>query len=116
VKTTGTIRTNEEFEKLFEEALADDMNMPQALSVTWEVAKSSLPLTHKQALLKRFDMVLGVGLQDMEVKIPEKVWELVEEREKYRLSKEYDRADELRKTISDSGIYSNGYQPWAISN
>ena len=43
-----------EFESRFKEAIEDDLNMPQALAIVWELVKSDYPgEAKKKSLLKR---------------------------------------------------------------
>src|SRR3989344_4946544 len=77
----------EGFRADFTQALNDDLNTAKALAVFWEMAKSNIPATDKYDLAISFDEILGLGLKDTqvkEIKIPEIVQNLVEEREKLR--------------------------------
>lgn len=51
-----------EFEKRFAQALENDLDMPTALSVVWEMVRSSLPDGSKKTSLLKFDRVLGFNL------------------------------------------------------
>ena len=44
----------------------DDLNVPRALAVAWEVLRGDLPPAVKRATLLRFDDVLGLGLAEWE--------------------------------------------------
>ena len=90
----------------FKIALADDLNMPQALAVVWEVVKSNIPDYDKYDLLKVFDDVLGLNLGKVErtVKVDKVVTELVNQREKLRKEGKFDQADDIRKKIFDLGF------------
>ncbi|GAI89000.1 unnamed protein product, partial [marine sediment metagenome] len=51
-----------------------------------------------------FDRVFGLGLNKVkEIKIPQKVKELVKQREKYRKNKDWKKSDEIRKQIKKLG-------------
>ncbi len=97
------------YEEKFVAALGDDLNVPQALAVVWEVVNDlSLPSSSKAACLHDFDKVLGLSLdkpvQDREVKeIPGVVKLLLQEREEARSAKEFAKADLLRKKIEERG-------------
>ncbi len=54
------------YRKKFDEALANDLNMPQALAVVWEVVKSSIPSRDKYDLLMDFDEVLGFNFTSVD--------------------------------------------------
>ncbi|MCL5004016.1 MAG: cysteine--tRNA ligase [Patescibacteria group bacterium] len=96
-----------EYEQRFLEAVNDDLNMPKALAVVWDLVKSDYPLSAKKASLFKFDKVLGLRLKETSEKpeeVPSGVLQLVEERENSRNNKEFARADELRGKIEDLGF------------
>jgi len=99
-----------EFEERFLAAMNDDLNMPQALAVMWELVKSDNPTAAKSASLFKMDEVLGLDLQAQSIEakktqgvIPEEVKELVAEREKLRKDKRYNAADQVRAQITRLG-------------
>jgi len=74
-----------EFEKRFKKAINDDLNMPEALAVMWEMVRSSHPDYAKKNCLLRMDKVLGLGFanyREEKIDVPASVNTLVEEREK----------------------------------
>jgi cysteinyl-tRNA synthetase len=84
----------------------DDLNMPRALAVVWEVARSDLSTATKKATLLRFDEVLGLELAawaPLEDAIPEAVMDVVEARQRARSEKRWEDADALRKQVADAG-------------
>jgi len=98
----------EEFRNKFNEALADDLNSPQALAVTWEMLKSNLPSQDKYDLAISFDEVLGLGLSKIpkskNSKIPENIKILMTKREELRKEGKFDEADKIRKEIEKLGF------------
>ncbi len=99
-----------EFEEKFEEALNDDLNMPKALSIVWELVKSDYPDSAKAQSLFKFDKVLGLDLErskelfkKKKEPIPDEVLELVKEREELRRKKRYHLADQWRHKIKKKG-------------
>jgi cysteinyl-tRNA synthetase len=91
----------EDYKKKFLEAINDDLNMPQALAVAWEVIKEkTLASSEKYYLLLDFDKVFGFNLDKAERKaeeeIPENIKKLLEERQTARQAKDWAKADELR--------------------
>ncbi|MBP9719276.1 MAG: cysteine--tRNA ligase [Candidatus Levybacteria bacterium] len=95
---------NDIYRQKFTDALADDMNTPKALAVVWELIKSEENEADKIATIKLFDSVLGLELfQQKDIKIPEKIRDLVEKRKKYREEKDYKKSDELRDEILGLG-------------
>ncbi len=97
------------YRKKFDEALANDLNMPQALAVVWEVVKSNIPSQDKYDLLLDFDEVLGLNLRQSvnasvrQQEIPQDIKTLVAKREELRRDKKFDEADDVRKEIEAIG-------------
>jgi cysteinyl-tRNA synthetase len=100
----------DELRAQFDAALSDDMNMPKAIAVGWEVIKSNIPGTDKYELLLDFDTVLGLGLDrtDMPAQqdemLPEDVLHLVGERDLARGKKDFAASDALRLQIEAKGF------------
>lgn len=96
-----------EFEQNFEKAINDDLNMPNALAVVWELLKSDYPKSAKLESLYKMDKVLGLNLkqvqQEKPLEIPEEVKNLVKEREDLRKQGRYHLADQLRNKIKKMG-------------
>jgi cysteinyl-tRNA synthetase len=91
--------------KDFENAVNDDINMPEALSVVWNLIKEKeLGNKEKYSLLLDFDKVLGLGIAGFgEEKIPEEIKRLAAEREKARKAKDFAKSDKLRDDIKAKG-------------
>ena len=53
-----------EYEERFQEAINDDLNIPKALSIVWELVKSDYPGSAKKRTLLRMDEVLGLDLEN----------------------------------------------------
>jgi len=96
----------EEFQKKFTQALENDLNIPQALAVTWQVIKSNIPSEDKLDLIFDFDQVLGLDIKKntQSKKIPDLVNDLVDKREKLRSEGKFDQADIIRTQIKDLGF------------
>ena len=92
----------------FEDSVFNDFNTPQALAVTWTMLKdASVTPGEKLYLLLDFDKVFGLSLESAsdseEDQIPEKVNELVAQRQEYRKNKQWDLADQIRNEIQALG-------------
>jgi cysteinyl-tRNA synthetase len=84
----------------------DDLNMPRAMALTWELVRSDLPNGVKKATLLEFDRVLGLNLanwQPPEEVIPDEILRLVELRQQARAEKRWQDADTLRSQIIAAG-------------
>ncbi|MBI2912401.1 MAG: cysteine--tRNA ligase [Chloroflexi bacterium] len=91
----------ERLRKRFWAAAADDLNLPAALAVTWEVARSGLPGPVKRELLMDFDRLLGLELVkgDRPPDPPEEVETLLRQRDNLRRSASYAAADAIRSRV-----------------
>lgn len=101
-----------EYENKFHQAINDDLNMPLALGIVWEVIKNNQKSKKLAELLLKFDEVLGLDLinsekyiqQNTEITdIPNEVLELIEQRKNAKVEKDYTRADEIRDQIKQLG-------------
>ena len=94
----------DEFENRFHQAINDDLNMPLAMSVVWEVVKYSRKSKQLAELLDKFDTVLGLKISEKkEEEIPEEIIELVKQREEARKEKNWAESDKLRDLILEKG-------------
>lgn len=98
-----------DYDAQFLEAVNDDFDMPKALSIVWDLTKSDLDPAVKHEMLLKLDSVLGLRLAEIqrkkETKIKsEKVQKLIEEREKARKAKDWEKADKLREKLQSLGI------------
>ncbi|OGM08671.1 cysteine--tRNA ligase [Candidatus Woesebacteria bacterium RBG_16_36_11] len=95
----------DEYRDKFVSALSDDINIPVALSVLWEVVKSNIPASDKYDLVLSFDEVLGLKLvkTNIGLVIPKEVRNLVAKRENIRKAGNYEEADKLRMEIEKKG-------------
>lgn len=100
--------TTSKFTKDFLTAINDDLNMPQALAVVWNLVKSDISEKEKVASLLEFDKVLGLDLEKSlnkeKQEIPAEVLSLIEQREKERQKGNWEKADELREQIKNLGF------------
>lgn len=102
-ETQGNISPDYVFN--FEEAVFDDLNMPKAVSVVWDLIKSDIPEGDKVQTLIHFDQILGLDLQDyIGYEIPQEVIDLARTREEYRKNGIWDKADVIRKRIEEQGF------------
>lgn len=96
----------------FVERISSDLDMPGALAVVWEVAKSNIPSYDKAELMRDFDRVLGIGLVDgkwqmANGEIPEEVKKMMERRVELRKNKQWEEADKIRDEIVKRGYEVN---------
>ena len=106
----------EEYENRFHNAINDDLNIPLAIGVLWDVIRNEKKSKELADLILRFDKVFGLDLansekylqelneneEDISV-IPEQVLQFANERKIARENKDFQKADLLRKKIEESG-------------
>lgn len=93
----------------FANELQNDLSMPKALAVMWELVKEEkMGAKDKLEVLMTMDSVLGLNLKAVKASseevIPEKVMKLVEERENLRVSCKFEEADRVRDEILALGF------------
>ena len=97
----------EALEEQFHKAINDDLNMPVAMSVVWNIIKNPIKSKKFQELLLKFDTVLGFDLNDYKGKkldnIPEEDLELVELRNAARKNKDWKESDRIRDILLSKG-------------
>jgi len=95
---------SDKYIKRFKEKLDDDLNIPEALAVFWELLKSPVSETSKLNTILKIDEFLGLRLQEhIGVEIPKNVMELAKMRTEYRKNGIWDKADVLRRQALDLG-------------
>ena len=95
---------SEKYVKKFLEKLNEDLNIPEALAVFWELVKSNISETSKLNTILKMDEFLGLKLQEhIGVEIPKNVEDLARMRSEYRKNGIWDKADVLRKQIESLG-------------
>ncbi len=95
----------EEWTGRFFEMVNANLDMPGALALTWEMARSDLSASTKLALVEKFDEVLGLGLlgvvEEYETS-PEALGQLAS-RSRLRDAGEYGDADRIRADLEEAG-------------
>jgi cysteinyl-tRNA synthetase len=104
VLSNEKLKTINKLQQKFREALENDLQTPQAVAVVWEMLKSNIPSEDKLDLLYEFDQVLGLNLRNIkEEDIPDEILDIIREREKARLEKDFKKSDELRELLQQKG-------------
>ncbi|MFN8595424.1 MAG: cysteine--tRNA ligase [Anaerolineae bacterium] len=96
-----------EFVARFEDHINDDLNMPRAIALIWELTRTALPVSIKKATLLHFDRVLGLNLanwQPLEETLPNEILALAQHRDQARAQKRWQDADALRAQITAAGF------------
>jgi cysteinyl-tRNA synthetase len=90
----------------FNEQVNNDLNMPRALALVWDLVKSALPAPIKKGTILQFDRVLGLRLAERQPTatiIPNEITALVEQRQTARAEKRWKDADRLRDEVRQAG-------------
>ncbi len=101
----------DEYKEQFLRAINDDLNMPLAMSIVWEVARNDCKSKELADLMLEFDKVLGLDLINSEnyikgqsdIEIPNEIKELLEKRKVAREEKNWALSDEIRDKIKNKG-------------
>ena len=94
------------YEIRFLDAINDDLNMPVAMSVVWDVIKNPKKSKKLQKLLLKFDEVLGFDLKNykkQENNLPEEINKLILERNIARENKNWAESDRIRDILINKG-------------
>lgn len=90
--------------QIFMEAVNDDLNMPTALAIVWDLLKSNVSEQSKIVTLLKFDEVLGLNIENyIGYEVPQKVLDLARSRFEYRRNGIWDKADFIRREIESLG-------------
>ena len=95
-----------EYEERFHKAINDDLNMPLAMGVVWEVVRNDKKSPKLAKLLLKFDEVMGLKIDEEDRKqeeIPEEILNLIEQRKIARENKNWEESDRLRDLINSKG-------------
>ena len=95
-----------DYKERFLNAINDDLNMPLALSVVWDVVRNDNKSKDLYNLLLKFDEVLGLDLANYEkeeISLPEEITELVNQRNEARVNKNWAESDRLRDILIEKG-------------
>ena len=96
----------EEYKEKFLDAINDDLNMPVAMSVVWDIIKKQNKSKDYANLLLDFDKVLGFNLdsyEKTEESLPEEIQKLIVERNEARINKNWAESDRIRDILIEKG-------------
>jgi len=98
----------------FSNKINNDLNMPEALAVMWQVLRTNeIGNLEKYDLVFEFDRIFGLNLDRAEQVLEEEarqkvdvqlVEQLIKEREDARKSKDWAKSDEIRNRLSGMGV------------
>lgn len=99
----------EEYKNKFSEALSNDLNMPVALSILYDVLKDDISNSTKIELVKDFDTVLSLDLlkeeeNNIDEELKKYIEEMINKRIEAKQNKDYSLADQIRNDLEEKGI------------
>lgn len=103
----GNGKISEKYKSDFEDKIANDLAMPEAMALVWKLVKDTeLSEADKKATLLDFDRVLGLnlGTEVKTVDITKEAKELITARDKARDDKNWTESDRIRKELEDRGF------------
>ncbi|MCI9038811.1 MAG: cysteine--tRNA ligase [Clostridia bacterium] len=100
-----------EYEDKFLATINDDLNMPAAMGLVWEIIRNQEKSKQYAKLLAKFDNVLGLDLtnskqyleQAKKVDFPKEIAELLEKRKQARENKDWAMSDQIRDELKEKG-------------
>ena len=94
-----------EWEQRFFDTVSNDLDLPGALALTWELAHSALPPQVKLDVIGRYDAVLGLDLLGVSERYapPSEIQVTVAHRSELRAEEQYREADSQRGEIEQAG-------------
>ena len=99
-------KTIENYKEKFLEAINDDLNMPVAMSVVWDIIKNPIKSKKLADVILNFDEVLGFDLKNYEPvveELPNEVKLLIAQRNSARANKNWAESDRLRDELIAMG-------------
>jgi len=102
----GAGAANAGYLERFSAEINDDLNLPRAVALAWDVLRGELPPATRRATLLAFDRVFGLGLASWQPKrevVPDAVRALAEARAAARAARQWEAADRLRGELHAAG-------------
>jgi cysteinyl-tRNA synthetase len=106
VERDGLSPEGKDLDARFRAAVADDLDMPQALKVLNEAVSAEISDADKRSLLSSWDGVLGLDLERLAregFKVPREVQALLDQRDEARRAGDFAHADEIRTRLTEMG-------------
>ncbi len=100
------------YKEKFLEAINDDLNITVAISIVWEIAKEKNKSNDYFELIMKFDEVLSLNLDKLEIKntndgieevLSDEIKDLVDQRKLARENKDFAMSDKLRDILKEKG-------------
>ena len=95
----------EEYRRRFWDTIDDDLDLPGAVALTWEMVRAEIPDRHKLDLVLEFDQMFGLDLHKSPSanNVGEDIAVAVKHRETFRQQETFDTADSMRNQLAADG-------------
>src|SRR2546430_8910893 len=102
----GVAPAMDEWDSRFRTSISDDLDLPAVMALVSELVRSSAAPATKAGRLRDWDRVLGLDLHRSEPEhdMPPGAAELLAERERARVAKDFARSDQLRAQLASLGV------------
>ena len=109
LKEEGEINNNLfiDWDNKFKECLEDDLNIPNALTLVYDLLKSNINDNTKRKLIENWEKVLSLDLfkkEELDKDFEKEILEQIEKRNKAKKEKNYELADEIRNNLLKKGV------------
>ena len=104
-EVNGHSELTEEYRRRFWDAIDNDLDLPGAVALTWEMVRAEIPDRHKLGLVLEFDQMFGLDLHKSPSanNVGEDVAAAVKHRETFRQQETFDTADSMRNQLAADG-------------
>ena len=100
-----------QYREKFMNTVNDDLNMPLAMGIVWEVVRNQIKSKQFAELLVEFDKILGLDIANSKkyieeqgkIELPEEILNLVEQRKEARENKDWAESDRIRDLLKEKG-------------
>lgn len=95
------------YDEKFKACLEDDLNLPNALTLVYELLKSEESDATKIQLLKNWDQVFSLDLfqkKELSEERKKEIFDKIQERKLAKEQKDYIRADQIREELYSQGV------------
>ena len=104
-EVNGHSEMAEEYRRRFWDTIDNDLDLPGAVALTWEMVRAEIPDRHKLDLVLEFDRMFGLDLHKSPSanNVGEDIAVAVKHRDTFRQQETFDTADSMRNQLAAAG-------------
>ena len=104
-EVNGHSELAEEYRRRFWDTIDNDLDLPGAVALTWEMVRAEIPDRHKLDLVLEFDQMFGLDLHKSPSanNVGEDIAVAVKYRDTFRQQETFDTADSMRNQLAADG-------------